>query len=144
MRLAAFDTNVIISAGIKRNGAPAALVIDWALEGQVQVVVCPSVVREYRQVARRSKFLPHGFPPAWLESLIEGGLQLPEPNLWPHPLPDPKDAPFQALAQAAGAWLVTGNLKHFPEKSRSGVTVISPADYLAHLLSGGKGPQSAR
>jgi putative PIN family toxin of toxin-antitoxin system len=138
MRLAVFDTNIIISAGIKRHGAPATLVIDWALEGQLQVVVCPSVVTEYRQVARRSKFLAHGFPPLWLELLIEGGLHLPEPNAWPDPLPDPKDAPFLALSRASGAWLVTGNLKHFPEKSRSGAIVLSPADYLAHLQSGVK------
>lgn len=34
---------------------------------------------------------------------------------------------------AAGAWLVTGNMRHFPAKLRSMVKVISPADYLAHL-----------
>ncbi|MGD0547132.1 MAG: hypothetical protein ABR991_04815 [Terracidiphilus sp.] len=38
-----------------------------------------------------------------------------------------------ALALAAGAWLVTGNLKHFPETARKGVRVLSPAGYLAHL-----------
>jgi hypothetical protein len=28
---------------------------------------------------------------------------------------------------------VTGNLKHFPKSARRGVTVISPAEYLADL-----------
>jgi hypothetical protein len=42
--------------------------------------------------------------------------------------------PFLALAYSAGAWLVTGNLRHFPEEIREGVTVLSPADYLAHLM----------
>jgi hypothetical protein len=41
--------------------------------------------------------------------------------------------PFLALAHAAGAWLVTGNLKHFPVAVRNGVTVISPAEYLGRL-----------
>lgn len=136
MRLAVLDTNVIISAGVKRQGVPATLILDWVLEGQLQIVLCPSIIEEYRQVAHRSKFLAHGFPPLWLELLIEGGLHLPEPRAWPDPLPDPKDEPFIALARASGAWLVTGNLKHFPEKARCGTTVLSPADYMAHLLAG--------
>jgi uncharacterized protein len=133
VRLAVFDTNVIVSAGINAKGAPAKLVIDWVLEGQVQVVTTPSVVAEYRQVVRREKFLGYGFPPEWLEFLIDESLHLPEPDRWPAALPDVKDAPFLALAHKAGAWLVTGNLKHYPKASRLGVTVLSPAEYFAHL-----------
>lgn len=144
MRLALFDTNVIVSAGIKRDGAPGLLITNWVLDGLVQAVTCPSVTAEYLEVARRSKFLAYGFPPPWMELFIRDGMHLSEPEPWPYSLPDPKDAVFLALAQASGAWLVTGNLKHFPEKARRGVTVISPADYLAHLLAGGKEPQAAR
>jgi len=133
MRLAVFDTNVIVSAGIQPKGAPAKLVMDWALEGQVQLATCPWVVAEYREVARRAKFRRYGFPPFWLEFLIDESLQLPDPDPWPHPTPDPKDAPFLALAHASGAWLVTGNLKHFPASARHGVTVLSPAEYLKSL-----------
>jgi putative PIN family toxin of toxin-antitoxin system len=135
MRLAVLDTNIVVSAGIQRKGAPAALVMDWVLEGQVLAVTCPSIVDEYREVVRRTKFLRYRFPPLWLEFLIAESLHLPNPEEWTHPLPDPKDAPFLALARAAGAWLVTGNLRHFPKAARSGVTVLSPAEYLAHLQS---------
>jgi uncharacterized protein len=131
MRLVVLDTNVVISAGIRPGGPPATLVMDWVLEAQVQVVTCPWIVEEYRQVARRKKFA--GFPPVWLEFLIEESLCLPDPEAWPHAIPDPKDATFIALARAAGAWLVAGNLKHFPEKSRAKVTVLSPGDYLRVL-----------
>jgi predicted nucleic acid-binding protein len=137
MRVAVFDTNVIVSAGIKRNGAPGLLITNWVLNGLVQAVTCPSVIAEYLEVARRSKFLAHSFPPPWLELLIHRSLRLPEPERWPYPMPDAKDAPFLALAKAAGAWLVTGNLRHFPEESRDRVTVVSPADYLAHLVEAG-------
>jgi len=51
-----------------------------------------------RAVFQRPKFNPYGFPPQWLEFLIEESLCLPEPEPWPHPGPDPKDAPFLALA----------------------------------------------
>jgi putative PIN family toxin of toxin-antitoxin system len=144
MRLALLDTNVIVSAGIKRDGAPGRIITHWVLDGLVQVVTCPSVVAEYLEVARRSKFLAYRFPPPWLERMIRDSLHLPEPELWPYTLPDPKDAMFLALAHASGAWLVTGNLKHFPKKARRGVKVISPAEYLNRLLAGGKEPSAVR
>jgi len=139
MRLAVFDTNVIISAGIQPGGAPAKLVLDWVLDRRVQLVYSPAVLSEYREVVRREKFRRYGFPPAWLEVIIENSLGLPEPEAWPIGCPDPKDAMFLALAHVSGAWLVTGNLKHFPEEARGGVTVSSPAEYLAHLLDKDKG-----
>ncbi|MGD0294474.1 MAG: PIN domain-containing protein [Terracidiphilus sp.] len=136
MRFAVFDTNVIVSAGLKLGSVPFQLVMDWVLAGQVQLVTCPSITGEYREVLWRPTFTRHEFPPAWLELLIESSLQLPDPPPWPHPTPDVKDAIFLALSHAAGAWLVTGNLKHFPEPARAGVIVLSPAEYLAHLGEG--------
>jgi putative PIN family toxin of toxin-antitoxin system len=133
MRLAVFDTNVIISAGIQPDRAPARLVREWVLEGQVQLVVSSQIIAEYREVARRPKFRRYGFPPLWLEFLIEESLYLPDPPQWPDSLPDPNDACFLSLAHESGAWLVTGNLKHFPESQRRKVTVITPGEYLRKL-----------
>lgn len=137
MRLIVLDTNVVVSAGINSQSAPATLIMDWILEGQVQVVTSPWIIAEYRDVARRAKFMRYEFPPLWLEFMIEESLQLPDANAWPHGLPDAKDLPFLALAHAAGAWLVTGNLKHFPKPARNGVAILSPAEYLAHLTRTG-------
>jgi putative PIN family toxin of toxin-antitoxin system len=133
MRLVVLDTNVIVSAGIKPGSAPAKLVMDWVLEGQVQAVVSPWIVEEYREVARRAKFRRYGFPPQWLEFLIDESLHLSDPAAWSIAGPDLKDMPFLAVAHIAGAWLVTGNLKHFPEVARNDVRVLSPAEYLNHL-----------
>jgi putative PIN family toxin of toxin-antitoxin system len=134
MRLVVLDTNVIVSASISSVGPPAKIIMDCVLSGMVHVVTSPQVVAEYREVIRRAKFLRYKFPPLWLEDLIGESMQLPDPDSWPFSCPDPKDTPFLALAHAAGAWLVTGNLKHFPESMRNGVRVLSPADYLAHLV----------
>jgi len=133
MRLIVLDTNVIVSAGINPAGPPAKIVADLVLSGKVHIVTSPKVAAEYREVVRRAKFHRYGFPPLWLEYLIEESMRLPDPGSWPSGCPDPKDAPVIALAHAAGAWLVTGNLKHFPEPVRNGVTVVSPDDYLEHL-----------
>jgi len=134
MHLAVLDTNMIVSASISTVGPPAKIIANWVLAGNVNLVTSPRVVTEYREVVRRAKFHRYKFPPLWLEHLIEGSMQLPDSNFWPYACPDPKDTPFLALAHAAGAWLVTGNLKHFPEGVRNGVTVLSPTDYLAHLV----------
>ncbi|HWG22446.1 MAG TPA: putative toxin-antitoxin system toxin component, PIN family [Terracidiphilus sp.] len=141
MRLIVLDTNVIVSARLNPDGAPAKVVMDHALAGLVRVATCPCVVQEYREVVQRPKFARFKFPPPWLELLIGQGLQLPDPRPWPDTLPDPADAPFLALAHAAGAWLVTGNLKHFPAQARHGVTVVSPAEYLDTLEQRSKYPR---
>jgi predicted nucleic acid-binding protein len=135
MRLAILDTNVVVAAGVSPDGPPGRLVLDWVLRGQVGMVTCPWMVEEYRAVVRRRKFGAYGFPPTWLEPLVQTALHLPDPEPWPHSIPDAKDAMFLALAQVSGAWLITGNFKHFPEKARNGVTVLSPANYLAHLIA---------
>jgi predicted nucleic acid-binding protein len=133
MRLAVLDTNVIVSAGLKLNSVPYRLVMGWVFAGQVQAVTCAAVIREYREVLWRPKFTRHGFPPDWIGGLIEMSLRVPDPAPWPIELPDATDAVFLSLAHASGAWLVTGNGKHFPKSARRGVTVISPAEYLAEL-----------
>ena len=99
----------------------------------MQAVTSPWIAGEYRDVVRRAKFRRYGFPPLCLDFLIEESLQLPDPSPWPLDSPDAKDTPFLALAQIAGAWLVTGNIKHFPKSIRNGVIVLSPASYLAYL-----------
>lgn len=133
MRLAVLDTNVLVSAGLKLDSVPYRLVMGGVFAGQVQAVACAAIIREYREVLWRPKFTRHGFPPDWIEGLIEMSLQLPDPAQWPLALPDAADSVFLALAHASGAWLVTGNMKHFPRSARRGVTVISPAEYLADL-----------
>jgi putative PIN family toxin of toxin-antitoxin system len=133
MRLIVLDTNVIVSAAISPVGPPAKIVEGLVLTGMVHTVTSPRIAAEYRKVVLRSKFHRYRFPPLWLEYLIEESMRLADPASWPFPCPDPHDTPFIALAHAAGAFLVTGNLRHFPKAIRNGVTVVSPADYLASL-----------
>jgi putative PIN family toxin of toxin-antitoxin system len=135
MRLAVFDTNVIVSAGLNRAGAPARLVYEWVLTEKVNLVTCPSVIAEFIEVTSRQKFARNNFPPDWLDYLIEMSVELPDPAPWPLEVPDKKDAVFLALAKSSGAWLVTGNLKHFPRSGRGGVAVISPGEYLEGLAA---------
>ena len=47
-------------------------------------------------------------------------------------LPDLDDAMFLEVACASGAaYLVTGDLKHFPERMRTGILVVTPSVFIA-------------
>jgi putative PIN family toxin of toxin-antitoxin system len=133
MKLAVIDTNVLISAGVNPGGPPAILITEWVFTGQVHAVTSPVSLAEYREVTLRPKFRRYGFPSLWLESFIKSSLQLPDPTNFSHTCRGPNDTPFLAPAHTSGAWLITGNSKHFSESIRNGVTVIAPAGYLAHL-----------
>lgn len=67
MRLAVLDTNIIVSPGIKPGSAPAKLVMDWVLEGQIHVVTSPWIISEYREVVRA-----YEVPPLRISSLLFG------------------------------------------------------------------------
>ena len=134
MTTAVLDTNAIVSAAIEPLGAPSRIIREWVLFGKIHAVTSPAIIAEYRNVMHRPKFTRYGFPPFWLETLIEESLRVPDQADWPFELPDPKDAPFLSAAYTARACLVTGNMKHFPEKRRRGVEVFTPAQYL-RLLS---------
>jgi predicted nucleic acid-binding protein len=42
------------------------------------------------------------------------------------PIPDEEDRKFYNVAKSSGAFLITGNIKHFPSES----FIITPADFL--------------
>jgi putative PIN family toxin of toxin-antitoxin system len=133
MRLVVLDTNVIVPGGIKPIGFPAQIVRNAIQEANIQIVVSRSIITEYRRVSRYSKFAQYRFPPQWLEFLIESASRFADLDPWPHPLPDPDDGCFLSLAHKTGAWLITGNLKHYPAEARGGVVVHTPAAYVAIL-----------
>jgi predicted nucleic acid-binding protein len=131
-RLVVLDTNILVSAALT-PGPPAHLVA-MVLRRELAMALCPGILREYVEGMHRPKYSKAGFPPGWFDRLLGMTVRLPlDPAAWPLPLPDPKDALFLGLANMAGADLVTGNLRHFPEKSRLGVEVHSPRDFLARL-----------
>lgn len=130
---AVLDTNVLVSALINPFGPPGR-VLDLALAGRVRWVYDDRIIAEYREVLTRKHF---GFPNTMVADLLDflqsEGEHVTAPPL-PAALPDQDDIPFLEVAGAGGAILITGNLAHFPSEHRRGVTVLSPADFLAHHL----------
>lgn len=132
----ALDTNVLVSSLLNSFGAPGR-VLDLVLSGELNAAHDDRVLGEYREVLCREKF---SFSPRDVEGLMDfleaEGIKVNPPVLGAE-LPDVNDSPFLEVAHAAGAVLITGNLKHYPEKERQGVEVLDPATYLQRWLSHG-------
>jgi predicted nucleic acid-binding protein len=56
VRLAVLDKNIIVSAGLRPEGASATLVMGLVLDALVQSVASLLLVVEYRTIAARPKF----------------------------------------------------------------------------------------
>lgn len=129
-RALVLDTNVLVSAALKPE-SDVARIVELVLLRQAPIHVCPSILLEYREVLNRPKFRPQGCPPLWFPRLLQVAFHEPEPAPWPFDGPDQDDLVFLSLAKVSGAVLVPGNLAHFPENIRDGVSVLSPAAYHA-------------
>lgn len=123
-------TNVMVSGLLSPYGAPGVLVQLLAI-GDLQLCYDARVLAEYREVLLRPGF---PFTQTQVEALLDqvkaGGLMVAARPL-PRPLLDPDDEVFLAVALAGVAQhFVTGNIRHYPVKSRQEMPVVSPAEFL--------------
>ena len=130
------DTNVLVSGILAPNGPPAAILRALLTEREA-LCFDERIVSEYRDVLTRAKF---SFDRALVDELI-GFLESAGSPTLAAPLavelPDPWDQMFIEVALSGRAdFLVTGNLKHFPEQARAGVRVVSPREFLDVLIAG--------
>lgn len=120
MYLAVIDTNVLVSAMISKNNDSATVqVVGKVLSGEITPVFSSEILKEYREVLSRKKFNFSNETVDYFLSAIEHFGILVNPSPIGEILPDMKDLPFYEVVMDKkddGAYLVTGNLKHFPEK----------------------------
>lgn len=124
------DTNVLVSGMLNANGSPGR-VLDAVLIGDLHAVCDDRIVGEYRDVLARPKF---NFEPAHRDRVLEFLRETAERVVAPPlsvVLPDSDDRPFLEVPAHAEAALITGNLRHFPQDQRAGVTVLTPAQAVA-------------
>lgn len=133
---AVIDTNVLVSAMLKFQSVPGQIASE-ALLGDLTPLLCDEIVAEYREVLARPKFK---FDQRAVETLIDGiidrgifvdAVQVEEV------IPDPKDVVFYEVVMEGrkehdDAYLVTGNIKHFPIKS----FVVTPKEMLDIMHKG--------
>lgn len=116
---AVIDTNVIVSAAMKPESVPGQ-VLELVLDGVIVPVLNKTIIEEYHDVLLRPKF---DFPKEIVKDIlneIDGhGIHVDAEHI-DIDLPDPKDLVFYEVVmeerKEEDAYLVTGNIKHFPEK----------------------------
>ena len=116
---AVIDTNVIVSAMLKKDSIPAQ-VLKEVLVGNIHMLVNEEILDEYIEVLSRKKFR---FP---IDAVINLITEIKKQAIYvdrtplDEYMPDPDNAVFYEIVMEArknvDAYLVTGNLKHFPEK----------------------------
>lgn len=127
---AVIDTNVLVSALLSsHNDTATVLVIGKIFSGEVIPLLNAEILKEYHEVLRRAKF---HFSEETVHTLLqtiekygEHVVAAPTGEL----LPDMKDLPFYEVVvkkQETHAYLVTGNLKHFPVKP----FIVTAKDFL--------------
>jgi putative PIN family toxin of toxin-antitoxin system len=124
------DTNVIVSAFLAPDGKPAAI-LRLVLRGDFTVCFDTAILAEYEEVLLREKFAGKIHRQAvqrFLALLYGMGsdiISLPSTIS----LPDEADRKFYDRAKTAGAALVTGNKKHFPDEP----FIMTPTQFLESL-----------
>jgi uncharacterized protein len=108
------DTNIIVSALLQPLGPPAQ-VFSLVRGMSIQLCVSGEVYAEYEEVIRRPRFRrDEAVINAVLGAIRERGFWV-KPTQVVRECADPDDDIFLECAQAArAAYLVTGNLRHFP------------------------------
>lgn len=136
MICAVIDTNVLVSALLSENPDSATVqVLRKILKGEIVPLFSRDIMSEYSSVLNRSKF---GFDSETVDILLtaisEKGIEI-EPKPTGATLPDMFDLPFYEVAvekRDESAYLVTGNLKHFPKEP-----FIVTARKLLEIMDGG-------
>ena len=126
---AVIDTNVLVSSMLKSESLPGQIV-DLILLGKIVPLLNEEIIAEYEDVLTRNKFgFEEGKPEALIASLREKGIFLPREHT-EEAFPDEDDIVFFEIALSGrstmDAYLVTGNLRHYPVRSY----VVTPRQML--------------
>ncbi|MDO4340130.1 MAG: putative toxin-antitoxin system toxin component, PIN family [Eubacteriales bacterium] len=127
---AVIDTNVLVSAMLSSKDDSATVqVVSRMLRGEIIPIYSSIITKEYREVLSRRKFGFAGELVDYLLASVEKYGILVAPSSSGIVLPDMKDVPFYEVVlekRADSAYLVTGNIKHFPREP----FVVTPRELL--------------
>ena len=126
--LVVLDTNVLVSALMSKNGAPADI-LRLVLADRLTPCIDARIMCEYTEVLQRPKF---GFSKGEINSLLDWFKYYGESvNAEPCDISftDESDKKFYEVAVHCGAVLITGNLKHYPKRK----FIIGVSDFLKKI-----------
>ena len=135
MIYAVFDTNVIISSLLSKHADSATvLVVEAIAKNQIVPLYNYEILAEYDAVLHRERF---GFTNESIQCVLRTiesfGLDVENPTRTGIELADKDDVVLYEVAMEKrkdDAYLITGNIKHFPERS----FIVTPAEMMEILI----------
>jgi putative PIN family toxin of toxin-antitoxin system len=126
------DTNVIVS-GLFFGGRPRGILDAWA-DGDLEVIITPSILEEYRRVCdrMREKYPTAEYQPV-LMRLLALATMIPDPRWDVGVTEDPDDDKFMWCAWKSEALVVSGDRHLHAADGWRSVRVLTPGTFLASL-----------
>lgn len=126
---AILDTNVLVSAMLKTGSVPAQVLAE-AMSGSIIPVLSDGIIAEYEDVLNRPKFhFDKRAVRVFMDELKRRAIYT-DAGPIDDVVPDPKDVVFYAVLMEKrredDAYLVTGNLKHYPVRTY----IVTPREML--------------
>ena len=132
------DTNILVSAFLSPKGQPAQILykMRWRpTQGTfLRVYYNQEILNEYDEVLSRSRFKFEATPEERrfvLNVLKDNGILCNIAVSSVFPMKDESDRVFYDVAKAAGAFLITGNKKHYPDES----FIVTPRDFIETVFN---------
>jgi putative PIN family toxin of toxin-antitoxin system len=119
------DTNVIVSALLSPLGNPAKIHKIF-LAGLLTFVYSSDILDEYQDVLSRPRLKIPADEIEIVFSAIKQYGELTEPLPSTDDMVDESDRIFYDAAKSAGAYLITGNMRHYPQES----FILTPKEFL--------------
>jgi putative PIN family toxin of toxin-antitoxin system len=129
---AVIDTNIFVSGLLNTSGAPAKLILRW-FRAQFEVLISEQITEEYEYILRHLDGVEQAEVDAILDEFNMSGVKVVIPCTL-KVCKDPDDDKFLETAVVGQAeYLVTKNIKHFPQKSYQGVRIVKISKFLKEL-----------
>lgn len=127
---AVIDTNVLVAALLTKNSQSATVqVMRFIFDGTIVPLYHQDILDEYNEVLHRPKFhFKEESIALFIQTIRDKGIEV-APTPTGEILIDMDDLIFYEVAmekRSDDAWLVTGNLKHYPERE----FIVTPAEML--------------
>ena len=124
------DTNILVSSLL--TSGPPALIIDLAADGRIIPFYNDLILLEYWGVLSRKKFGFSSFNVTRLiHDIIRSGIAVEPKHRSKKKIVDEDDRVFYDTAVEAQAYLITGNIRHFPLEK----FVVSPTQFLSIFMT---------
>jgi putative PIN family toxin of toxin-antitoxin system len=128
------DTNVVVSANLRDEGLPAAI-LDLAANKRILMCVSAALMAEYKEVLNRPrlKLAPRRIASALAVIRRTSLLVSPTRTVTVIKADEPDNRLLECAEEAGAHYLVTGNARHFPRSFKSTI-IVTPKQFLDLLL----------